>query len=328
MKNEKRVQMHTELYNRNVRIFEKEHRGTCTKCNKKIADGETIHLGYDKQYELAYVCDNCSKNLATIIVRHLYKKELYIKPNNKAKLWRFMDLAKYISLIQSKSLFFARADTFEDPFECAKGYKNLEYKWNACYAGFCWGAITSLENLPDIKKTYSEKEALTEANRLLKQLKDLSRKERQNTFICCWHENEFESEAMWKLYSNNSSQGVAIQTTYERLYMALDKDPDIDIGKINYIDFENHLCGVNGSFWYKRKSFEHEKEVRAVVELFPKKELVQSVMKPINLDVLIENIYVSPTSPKWFRDLVIDINIKYGVEKEVFHSTLDKEPFY
>ncbi len=149
--------MHTELYNRNVRIFEKEHRGTCTKCNKKIADGETIHLGYDKQYELAYVCDNCSKNLATIIVRHLYKKELYIKPNNKAKLWRFMDLAKYISLIQSKSLFFARADTFEDPFECAKGYKNLEYKWNACYAGFCWGAITSLENLPDIKKTYLEK---------------------------------------------------------------------------------------------------------------------------------------------------------------------------
>lgn len=32
-------------------------------------------------------------------------------------IWRYLDLAKFIGLIQSNSLFLSKADMFDDPFE-------------------------------------------------------------------------------------------------------------------------------------------------------------------------------------------------------------------
>ena len=40
---------------------------------------------------------------------------------------------------------------------------------------------------------------------------------------------------MWKLYSTNVNNALAIQTTYQQLYEALDKDPAIEIGKVKYV---------------------------------------------------------------------------------------------
>ena len=37
----------------------------------------------------------------------------------------------------------------------------------------------------------------------------------KSTLVNCWHQNEFESEAMWRLYSENN-KGIAIQTTLQR----------------------------------------------------------------------------------------------------------------
>lgn len=319
--------MHLDLYDREARIFEKENREMCTMCNHRFTTGDSTHLGYDNKNCFAYVCEKCSHFLSLTIVRHIYSKEIYESPHKHAKLWRYLDLAKFISLLQTKSLFFARADNFEDPFECAKGYRRAEPKWDAYYAGFFNGAISSAEKLQGWNNVLSEEEKHEEAFRLLKTLKDISMKDRQNTFICCWHENEYESEAMWKLYTSNLSQGIAIQTTYERLYNSLHRDPNIDIGRVNYVDFENHLCGPNGAWWFKRKSFEHEREVRAVIKK-QSKNSIESIKCPIDIDILIENIYVSPTAPHWYWDLVIDVASKYGVEKGINCSSLSEEPFY
>ena len=49
---------------------------------------------------------------------------------------------------------------------------------------------------------------------------------------------------------------------------------------------------------------------------------------PIDLNCLIENIYVSPTSQSWFYDVVKNIVDKYGIKKSVLQSTLNEEPFY
>lgn len=35
-------------------------------------------------------------------------------------------------------------------------------------------------------------------------------------YISCWHMNEYESAAMWKLYAK-SSDAIAIQTTFQKL---------------------------------------------------------------------------------------------------------------
>lgn len=47
----------------------------------------------------------------------------YEVPDDDAVLWRYMDLAKFVSLLKDKALYMTRADMFEDPFE-EKGVKN------------------------------------------------------------------------------------------------------------------------------------------------------------------------------------------------------------
>jgi hypothetical protein len=42
-------------------------------------------------------------------------------PDDDTILWRYMDLAKFISLLKDKTLYMTRADMFEDPFEGAVG---------------------------------------------------------------------------------------------------------------------------------------------------------------------------------------------------------------
>ena len=42
----------------------------------------------------------------------------FIQPENEEiKVWRYMDFTKLVSLIDSRRLYFTRADKFADPFE-------------------------------------------------------------------------------------------------------------------------------------------------------------------------------------------------------------------
>ena len=43
----------------------------------------------------------------------------YIIPEDDSVIWRFLDLAKFISLLKDSALFMTRADKFEDQFEGA-----------------------------------------------------------------------------------------------------------------------------------------------------------------------------------------------------------------
>jgi hypothetical protein len=48
------------------------------------------------------------------------------KPENlDAKIWRYVDFAKFLSLIMSESLFFCRIDKLDDPFEGYYTYQDL-----------------------------------------------------------------------------------------------------------------------------------------------------------------------------------------------------------
>ena len=43
----------------------------------------------------------------------------YEIPKDDSVIWRFLDLAKFISLLKERALFMTRADKFEDQFEGA-----------------------------------------------------------------------------------------------------------------------------------------------------------------------------------------------------------------
>jgi hypothetical protein len=150
------------------------------------------------------------------------------------------------------------------------------------------------------------------------------------TFISCWHMSEHESAAMWKLYSQ-SSDAICIQTTFAKLANEL---PDfIHAGIVNYRDFASDKMQIDwfNVFLRKRKSFEHERELRAIVRYaerlrtwhYPLGESNgDGALIPVNLGALIEGIFISPTSSDWFKAVVEGVASKYELTVPVMQSQL------
>lgn len=225
------------------------------------------------------------------------------------KIWRYMDLTQLVSMLEEKGLLFTRADLLDDKFEGTMSRPLWDF----------------------LERRGADPEQHAGQLRLTKGW----------TFVNCWHMNEYESAAMWKIYSS-AKESVCLQTTYARLRAALDKD--VYIGVINYISYELDKMPPGNVFWpltYKRKSFEHERELRAVWsamhkvaeagpavasghEYQPAPE--SAVWKSVNLGELAENIFVSPTAKPWFLELVKKVLLRYAVNVLVRQSDLAAEP--
>ena len=237
----------------------------------------------------------------------------YEIPKDDSIIWRFLDLAKFISLLKEESLYMTRADKFEDQFE---------------------GEVCSLENSDKYDEAlmdyYSDcLEGKPVSAQLIQNEHYAIQMIRKNSFLSCWFEGSYESIAMWKLYaSGKDSKGVAIKTTVGRLKKALARD--VEIGRIAYIDYSKEWPNANEALWRKRLSFEYEHEVRVRVITDGGLSLTppEFMSLPVNLDELIETVFVSPLAGTWFKDVVVDILKKYGLNKKVFHSALDDKALY
>jgi hypothetical protein len=150
--------------------------------------------------------------------------------------------------------------------------------------------------------------------------------------------NQHESAAMWKLYLK-SDEGIAIQSTYGKLKRSLIDEEQIHIGVVKYIDYEKEWVDAGNlysPFVHKRKSFEHEQEVRALVTKWPTDEPSDFSKDTINcglkiktdIETLVEQIYVAPSAPNWFAELVKAVVTRYGYDFEIVHSRLDEKPLF
>lgn len=237
----------------------------------------------------------------------------YSIPKDDTVIWRFMDLAKFVSLLKDSALFMTRADKFEDQFEGAVCTEDDSEKYDEALTEY-YSDLMEGKTVPEqlIKNEH-------EANQLL----------RKNSFLNCWYEGEHESMAMWRLYaSGKEAKGVAIKTTVGQLKKAIGQM--VEIGRIDYIDYTKTWLNANEAIWRKRLSFEYEHEVR--IRITPPKGLSETPEEYMTLSVdlaeLIESIYVSPMAEPWFTDVVADLMKKYGIEKEVFHSSLDSKALF
>lgn len=301
-----------------------EHFDSCTRCGHEFVEAEHACSGYLANGEPAYLCDACSAELVELAARTYFMPRPYEVPPLEAQLWRYMDFTKYVSLLSARALYFSRADQFEDSSEGAKGLRRRKEVWDEHYLHFFRQAI---RNPPDgYKSDKTDEEVEAEAQRLLRDLELGGESSRSKTFINCWHESSYESAAMWRLYSSFLPNAVAVKTTYDALYKSLGKDPAIRIGRVHYIDLNRQYAGVNDAYWRKRKSFEHEREVRAV--LMDRASSDTGKLVGCDTDILIKNVYVSPEAPTWFTRLVNDVNRKFGMEVEVSDSTFNEEPFF
>lgn len=298
--------------------------GVCTVCGEHLKKGCKVIAGKLPDGSYAILCENCKDKVETKIKEYVFFNQETELPSLDAKLWRYQDFAKFVSLLDSKKLFFTRADSFEDPFECARGFnfqKDFIYANDENYLRL--KVTTQLKDSGNNNPCDAEIEATLaiEKENYLKQQEE----KRKNYFVSCWHENERESEGMWKLYTSALSQGVAVQTTAERLCLALGND-SFKMGKVKYTSYDKPLEDSQTPVWYKRDSFGHEREVRVVIKDVGSSD--KGKLIPVDLETLIENIYVSPTATPWLADLVENVMHQYGIDKPVLYSQLNDKPVY
>jgi hypothetical protein len=162
------------------------------------------------------------------------------------------------------------------------------------------------------------------------------------TYINSWHMNQFESAAMWELYLK-THEGIAIESDFSRLRDSVSSDGNhvVFIGEVKYIDYETEIVPWESGFQptlRKRRSFEHERELRAIVwtamEIKPEKPdqttmLLDSSKNPpgltvkVNLKTLIKRVFVSPTAEPWYAEIVNAVLQKFGYGSvPVVHSSL------
>ncbi|MFN7936600.1 MAG: hypothetical protein U0R19_24980 [Bryobacteraceae bacterium] len=228
-------------------------------------------------------------------------------------LWRYLDFAKFIALLETSSLFFCRADKLEDSWE---------------------GSIADL-NSKARERMYSELPP-TLRDSTSEMFSSMGLRLRKLTFICCWHASLHESAAMWAHYSRGQN-GIAIRTSYRRLSESLKRAPQsIYVGRVRYMDYSTDPVPTGftfGPYLCKRSGFEHEQEVRAIIQQLtslkaPVLETGDGISITIPLDVLVEAIFVAPTTPTWVLQTVQAIVARFGLNVEVRRSDLDRDPVY
>jgi hypothetical protein len=223
----------------------------------------------------------------------------------QVKIWRYMDLAKYVSLLSSELLYFACPTEFHDPYEGfypkshTQAFSAISQKYlvqmavtrDEIIARYPGVNIIGLDSAVGVAKE-SFKKAFEEV--------------RLKFGICCWHKNEVESEAMWNLYSA-SGHGIAIESTESQLRDSILDKENLVIADVRYVDFETDPIEKGHEHYglfLKRKSFEHEKELRGTVLL---KEVGKGQLVKSDLDTLITKVHISPFAPPYLKDVVENI---------------------
>ncbi|MEH7424963.1 hypothetical protein [Bacillus thuringiensis] len=256
----------------------------------------------------------------------MYEEHLCFKlPEGRKKIWRYMDFTKFMDMLDKESIFFTRSDKFQDKFEGVYPKMNRELRPK--------NYKEELEKLPP--------EARENFFKSLDSIEIFAEFLKRFTLINCWHMNEYESAAMWDLYLK-SNEGIAIQSSVERLVKCFKGNKEkFYIGEVEYIDYKKTII-PEGNFFYpftfKRKSFEHERELRVVhlLELPAVDDAIDykapsplEFGMPIKCDIkeLIERVYVSPTAPEWVFELVCSMCQKFNLDVEVIKSELSELPY-
>jgi hypothetical protein len=230
-------------------------------------------------------------------------------------LWKYLDLSKFISLLSKKSLWLARVDTFKDKHE---GMFPLEMK----------------RALDKIYKDFEKEENTKDGP--IQNTTDFQQHLIKNAYINCWHQNLDENMVMWEIYGKTENS-VAIQTTVKDLTESVSKK---DLKKYKYkVAFEpviyEKLEDIPGQltyespFFIKRPHFKFEKEVRLFLSTYstmnPTVDTPIGIGMSVNLNTIINDIYVHPDASSWFFDvvqaLVDKFELSIPVKKGLYGNT-------
>lgn len=201
-------------------------------------------------------------------------------PNDDLIIWRYMDLWKFLDIIDNKRLYLSRADSFDDKFE---------------------GRITNRK----VRKF--------DDNHPLRKIDDYSEFAlKKCTYISSWTCSENESYPLWKIYTDFRN-AVAIRSTIGNLKDSIYVNEKVQhLGNVKYVN-ENINFIFRGNayqlFYEKRKFFEFEQEVRLIstLDFNNYEELLKLPLGTkiiINPEKLINEIYLAPLADNKLKRII------------------------
>ncbi|MGV3460578.1 MAG: DUF2971 domain-containing protein [Flavobacterium sp.] len=229
----------------------------------------------------------------------MYKPTKSIQlPDPDVVVWKYLDLSKFLDLLLCRKMFMARADKFQDQYEGTFSEPTFE----------------------ELKRIAADNPEFLDSYKSL----------RKNVVVSSWHINAYESFAMWQIFTKNN-EGLAIQSTVGRLQQALSPEQNYEqhIGAVKYIDYKKEHIPFDDDFFpflFKRKSFQYEREVRIISNLTKHDlNINEGVKIEVDINTMIERIYIHPKSENWYKNLVIQLMQQLGFDFLIEKSDLESD---
>lgn len=233
-------------------------------------------------------------------------------------IWRFLDFAQFVDLLDRKSLFFARIDTLEDPF-----------------AGLSDDTVFAVRTLPEelmriaeqtvapvprkgrLERWWSRKAQESEQDNLINTIRNY--RPAGMVWANCWHATGPDEVALWKTYQA-AGKTVAVRTSIGKLRAALSAADDlaISVDFVRYLE-PAELRGLSEPIdraLTKAKALAYEREVRAIVTRVSGTAhgcLGRGVCVPVNVAGVLDEVAISPAADDWLRDLAGRVLRSYGL---------------
>ncbi len=216
-----------------------------------------------------------------------------IVPPWNTHIWRYMSLDKFLSILQTGQLHFTNATALSDQYEGT-------------------APLGTIEHLARIMRGHGRQQGDIEER--LRYISHQAAEAKRHCWLNCWSIGHTESYALWKIYLGGSSAGVAIQTSVKRLTGAIDLaaapgDPPVMLARVKYTD---HISPKWAMDWRlltaKTKYYQYENELRLLIVSNWNAQSVlgadpnTGVKIRVDLDTLVEKVYLSPFGGVWFHE--------------------------
>ena len=246
------------------------------------------------------------------------------EPGRNTTLWRYMSLSKLLQMLQSRTIWFSRVDQLiqADPYE-----GSLPFGLIADETG------RPLERDAEIERKHQMAPGSMARSRQL--FRETFKSQRSKTFVSCWHSGSSDNDAMWRLYGAEKDGSVCVKSTMAALAPQIPKW--VSFGRVKYVSYDERWPDAANSyvpFFRKRTCFEHEREVRMLFNSslddipanLPRENKGHAV--PFDPELAFSTIFISPTAPPWFEDVVQSSIQQFRMKIDVEPAPMARKPAF
>lgn len=268
-------------------------------------------------------------------------------PRDDDRVWRYMELAKFLAVLQRRRLFLPNVPSLRDKFEGSLT-ESEHRRRSGMRALVAYSPVRNQTSLPALRGLGGTQDQANLAISLADRKKAPTRREpsRDQVFVSCWYVSNDESEAMWRLYGAGLGT-VAVTTTFGDLKQALcQHEAYLVFSRVAYIlgtrEAEDQRSGPLGLFFRKLPSFVHEQELRILAHTDPgaseppscagRKGVGQrdgGLALAVRLSSLVQSVIAAPNSPPWVHQVIRGALAQSHMKHvKVTSSSLDQDALF